>query len=318
MPASSWFILGAGSIGCLFAAYLRRAGHPVTLILRDRALVEQLRERGGLRLYSALKATDAASPSALGTVEVRAATLSQLQETPQRVLVCTKAHQTLAALRAAAPALAPQAQLVLLQNGMGVREQVRTLLPNATIAHAITTEGAWRRDRFDVVHAGRGETLVGVPDSPPAQARAIAAALACELTIRADDAIVSRLWLKLAVNCVINPLTALRECRNGELLQQADIRAQVATLCAELSRVARGAGQSLPQALLEHSVFDVMRRTAANQSSMWQDLQQRRLTEIDFINGYVVREAARLGLPCPAHAALLDAVKRKEAQLGCT
>jgi 2-dehydropantoate 2-reductase len=123
--------------------------------------------------------------------------------------------------------------------------------------------------------------------------------------------------LKLAVNSAINPLTALHQCRNGELLQLPDIAAQVAQLCAELSRVAASAGQALAPATLAAAVFAVIRDTAANRSSMLQDLSQRRRSEIDFINGYIVQCARRAQLACPAHAALWQAVKARERQLGC-
>lgn len=312
MHAPTWFILGAGSIGCLFAANLRRAGHPVTLILRTENDVAEFRRSGGIQLNSLDGATYTVSCDAIALETLARGPSSQIS----RVLVCTKAHQTRDAVQALLPALVETPQLVLLQNGMGVRELIQPLLPGAAITQAITTEGAWRRARFDVVHAGRGETLLGA-NHRPALAQTLAAALRCELAVRVDAAFEERLWLKLAVNCVINPLTALRECRNGDLLHQPDVPAQVRALCAELGAVAAACGQNLPIPRLEAAVFEVMERTADNQSSMWQDLQHRRRTEIDFINGYVVRQGERHDLRCPAHAALQQAIKNKEAALNC-
>ena len=186
--------------------------------------------------------------------------------------------------------------------------------PRARIPHALTTEGAFQRERFAVVHAGRGETLLGgVGADNQILAASVAQTLRCELPVTAVSDIEMRLWRKLAVNSVINPLTALHGCRNGELLQLPDIERRVAQLCAELCAFAAAAGQSLDAAELSRQVFAVMRSTAANRSSMLQDIEQRRGTEIDFINGYIVRRGHELGVPCPGHAALWRAIKEREA-----
>lgn len=312
MHASPWFVLGAGSIGCLFAAYLSRAGHAVTLILRDNDAVEALRRAGGIGLQLPNGTQQTADCAAISLDELDGAKSIPIS----RVLVCTKAHQTQDAITALRPGLDDKPLLVLLQNGMGVRERIQPLLPAATIAQAITTEGAWRHSAFEVVHAGLGQTLVG-NSGTAAGDETVAASLRCALEIQTDATLAKRQWLKLAVNCVINPLTALLECRNGELLNRPDIPLQVQHLCLELHAVAAACGQELPLGQLRQTVFDVMRSTAANQSSMWQDLQRRRLTEIDFINGYVVRQGKTHAIACPTHEAMLQAIKQKEIDLGC-
>lgn len=310
MHTPPWFILGAGAIGGLFAAALHRAGRDVTLLLRDAETLAQWRRGGGLALER---------DGAVEHIALPALTPDQAAGPVARVLVCTKAHHTAAALAAIGHALAPDAVLVLLQNGMGVREQLQPQWPQAAILHALTTEGAYRRGRFDIVHAGRGSTVIGaVEPERTALAARIAEELECELAPAPVADIGARLWQKLAVNSVINPLTALQRCRNGELLELPGIEGEVAVLCAELATVAAAAGETLQPDALAATVFAVMRATAANRSSMLQDLDHRRRTEIDFINGYVVREAQRLRLPCPAHAALLAAVRQREAKLGCT
>lgn len=313
MNALPWHILGAGSIGCLFAAYLRRAGHPVTLILRDDESVARFRAQGGIRLHAPAQNN---SGQLTELIPTEALGIAALNAPVSRLLICTKAHQTLSAVRSALPALAADAQLVLLQNGMGVREMLQAELPRAIIANAITTEGAWRRGPFDVIHAGRGTTRLGIPGQPQPSG-SMATALSCALDIQADADIAMSQWRKLAINCVINPLTALRERRNGELPNEPDIGTLVHALCAEIDMVANAAGVQLRAEELARASFEVMYGTAANQSSMWQDLQHRRRTEIDFINGYVVAEAARRHIPCPANQSLLDAIKDKEARLGC-
>lgn len=308
----TWHVLGAGSIGCLFAACLQRAGVSTHVILRDAMRLRQWRAAGGITLHDGPHAQRIApDASCADDPHAPGAPIRQL-------LVCTKAQQTRAALAAIEHALAPDATLVLLQNGMGVREQIQPLLPRAAILHALSTEGAYQTERFHVVHAGHGETLIGASD--PTQrtlARATATALRCELRIDAVDDIDARLWLKLAVNSIINPLTALHDCRNGDVPTLPGSDEALPALCREAAAVATAAGQPLTAERIAAELQRVCHATAANRSSMLQDIAARRRTEIDFINGHVVRVAAAHGIDCPRQQALLQRVRQLEERLDC-
>lgn len=304
LPPGPWQIVGAGSLGCLFAAYLRRADIDVRLVLRDEISFALWQRSTGITLQR---------DGTQETLVLPALSAKQVRGPLQKLLICTKAHQTLDAVTALRNAIAPDAVLILLQNGMGVREQLVRLLPSATILHALSTEGAYQIARFHIVHAGRGSTVIGA--TCPAQqpwARAGAQALQCELNLQAVDNIDQRLWQKLAVNSVINPLTALFGCRNGELLAVAGIDATLRALCDELVAVADAAGQRLIKHDLMAAIRQVAQITAHNKSSMLQDIEQQRSTEIDFINGYIVRLADQHGIACTAHRALLEAIKQRE------
>ena len=115
------------------------------------------------------------------------------------------------------------------------------------------------------------------------------------------------LWRKLAINAAINPLTALLRCTNGELA--GDPADRVRRLCTEISAVARAAGMGRAVESLENVVFEVIHNTADNRSSMLQDVEAGRPTEIDYITGWLVEQANRLGMDVPANAALLEQVK---------
>lgn len=310
-PAPAWHVLGAGSIGCLFASALQRAGVSTGLILRDSSSLQQWREAGSavvLRRGAEQWRTELPAATA-ATIDAGAPL--------RRILVCTKAQQTYAALAALGAAVDSTALIVLLQNGLGVREQLRELLPHATILHALTTEGAYQDGRFHIVHAGQGETFVGGAAGQQSVVQETAAALHCELRIEAVDDIERRLWLKLAVNSVINPLTALHDCSNGAVLELPDIDMLLPALCSEVCAVAVACGQALDAAQVAATVRDVCRTTAANRSSMLQDIAARRATEIDFINGYIVRTALRHGIACPRQAFLFEQLKALEQTLGC-
>ena len=307
---SRWFILGAGSIGCLYAAYLSRAGIDTTLLLRDESTLQQFQQAQGLTLEHAAQSE---------RIPVQAQIMTCADQPPiERLLICTKAHQTRDAIIAIMPRLSAAPTVVLLQNGMGVREQIQPLLPRANILQALSTEGVWRRERFTVVHAGRGETVVGGNGNHDDIAKQIGSELKPSgLSLRAVDNITTRQWQKLAINCVINPLTAMHRCRNGELLQLPTITAQVCAICDEIAAVAHSQQIDITSSVLQRDVFAVMHSTAANRSSMLQDIERGRRTEIDFLNGYVVQQAALQNIGAPINAELHQAIKTLEAQLGC-
>ena len=296
-----WYVLGAGSIGCLFAAHMQRAGIPITLVVRDPSQCDLLQNVGGITLETDSRSERIAVPCLAANAMPRDCAIAQL-------LVCTKAHQTGAAIAAMRANIAANATLVLLQNGMGVREELLEQLPRAEILHALSTEGAWRRERFHVVHAGRGETLLG--GGNPVQVKTVWSELqACGLDMHVVDDIAERLWTKLAINCVINPLTALHRCRNGELLNLANINEHTRNICDELVNIAATQGVILNSVQLQQRVLAVMQSTASNQSSMLQDVLRGQATEIDYLNGYVVKLAELANLAARANRELLVAIK---------
>jgi 2-dehydropantoate 2-reductase len=311
IPSPQWFVLGAGSIGCLYAAYVQRAGIATTLLLRDSARLQHFHEVG---LTLQLDDVHWPVPIAAQVVATPAPPIRQL-------LLCTKAHHSRAAIASVRAQLADDAIIVLLQNGMGVREELQAQLPHANFIHALSTEGAWQPQRFHVVHAGHGETLVGqmpgtntstvaplLADHDDAANRFVNDLSRSGLRARVVADIEQRLWQKLAVNCLINPLTVLQRCNNGALMSLPDTAHQTASICQEITAVAAAIGMTLNAAALATNVRVVMQRTANNRSSMLQDIEAGRTTEIAYLNGFVVREARRLGISAPVNAQLLDAV----------
>lgn len=283
--STPWHILGAGSLGTLWATRLARAGVPVRLILRNQARLASYRAGKGLTLVE-------------HGVEQ---TYPVIGETPdssepiRRLLVACKAYDAQSAIAQLQHRLAPDAELILLQNGLGSQDAVAAQWPSARCIFASSTEGAFRDGDWRVVFAGHGYTWLGDASHPTPplwlddlQAAGIPHEWATD--------ILTRLWRKLALNCAINPLTVLYHCRNGGLSAH---HCEVATLCAELAELLERCGQPAAAQDLHSQVERVIQATAANYSSMYQDVANARRTEISYLLGYACQAAARHQLAAP-------------------
>jgi len=289
-----WHILGAGALGCLFASLLQRAGTPVTLLLRsgrgaDTALLRVETGDGGHRCECPV-----APVSDAGHIG--------------HLLVTTKAGDVVPAMRALAHRLDRHSQVLLLANGMGFAEVLTDTLPGPRWYLGTTTEAAYRLAPFHIRHAGRGVTRLGRPGLREAPPWFATWALAVNPS-RWEERIEEALWQKLAINCAINPVTALHRCCNGELARRPALTALLGQLCDEIRQVSLAAGFGTATQDLPALVDGVIAATAANRSSMLQDIEAGRSTEIDYITGHLVALARRLGVPVPANEALLAEVK---------
>lgn len=289
-PSAPWHVLGAGAIGGLQALRMAARGQAVELVARDDAPTRTLVLREGDQEYA--HPFVQRRPGATGPVT--------------RLLVATKSQQTAAALAPVLADLAPGAMVVLLQNGMGAEDALLARRPDLHVLLAITTDGVFRPGRDTLVLAGRGDTLLG-PLRPADASLARATAAALDMAFAPD--IVQRRWLKLAVNCALNPLTALHRCRNGELLDRPDALATMREVCAEVAAVMRAEGLAADSGALFDLACETARRTAANLSSMRVDADAGRETEIRFLNGFVAARGAVHDLPTPANARLVAAVE---------
>lgn len=286
----SWHVLGAGSLGSLWAARLSRAGVPVQLILRDERRLASYRQAGALTLVEQ------------GNVSQHAIAAHSLDDdTPiERLLLACKAYDAASAIERVAHRLAPGAEVILLQNGLGSQNEVLDRLPGRRCLFASSTEGAFRDGDWRVVFAGQGHTWIGDPADITAPSW-LTDLQRSHIPHTWSPDILARLWRKLALNCAINPLTVLQGCRNGEL---AGHREEVDGLCEELTVLLRGCGQAEAAENLQADVWRVIEATAANYSSMYQDVAGGRRTEVSYLLGYACTAGDRNGLPLPQLHAL--------------
>lgn len=294
--APHWYVLGAGAMGCLYAHALQRSGSRVALVLRRAAAgcVPLVVEQDGARSEILVDAIAPDSPARIS-----------------HLLVTTKAYDVRTAVASVAPLLREHCALLLLVNGMGLAEQLAADWPHLDIYCGTSTEGAYTVGARHIVHAGRGETRIGrQAQREPAPWFGLWARAIDPCVWDAD--ITTALWSKLAVNCVINPLTAVHGCRNGELASRRDLVAQVTALCEEVAGISRAAGFATVAASLASTVAAVIAGTADNRSSMLQDVINGRQTEIDYITGYLLQVAARLGIDAPHNLALLETIKSRD------
>ncbi len=301
-------IVGAGAMGCLFGAHLARSGNRVTLVDVDRATVRALKERG-VRLHR---------DGGVEEVPVGAASPDEPVAVPALVLVFVKTPHTRSALPAVRSLLGPETRVLTLQNGLGAAEVLAEAVPPGRLLVGTTAQGATLLGPGEVRHGGRGDTVLGPYRGPDPFAAAVAGVLTgAGLPARAVDDPWPWVWRKLAVNCAINPVTALTGIRNGPVAEIPHAAALVFDVVEEVARTARACGVDLgdPRVLGEQ-VLGIARATAPNRSSMGQDVDRRARTEIDYINGAVVREAGRRGVDVPVNRTLWRLIRTLEVGYG--
>ncbi len=228
-----------------------------------------------------------------------------------------KVYQLHSALRTWRPFLTHQPTVVLLHNGMGGLEIARDVLPeNYPLLLAITSHGALTqsdvRGNKVVRYTGGGTTKIGSPTKNSTHQTRLknAIALLNEVLppVEYQQDIWQALWLKLAINAVINPITALHNIKNSQVgaPEFEEIRR---ALSSEFVQVANACGQNFNEAVIQHEVLKVAKATGENYSSMHQDVMHGRATEIEAINGYIVQIAKKKGIHVPVNTLLVERVK---------
>jgi 2-dehydropantoate 2-reductase len=300
-------VMGAGAVGCFYGGMLARAGADVTLIGRQRH-VDAVNANGltlemrGRREQIALAAST--EPAAV--------------EDARLVLFCVKSTATDEAARAIAPHLARDAVVLALQNGVDNVERLRaaTGLP---VIPAVVYVGCAMAGPGHVKHNGRGDLVIGA-DAPDRQGtlrarlEAVAAAFgAAGVAVRVSDNVIGELWVKLAINCAYNALSAITRGRYGFLVAQDGALRIMRDVVEELRAVAAAKGVRIPDDRLLETVYGVAAAMPAQTSSTEQDIARGQPTEIDHLNGYVARAGEALGIATPVNRTLHALVKMLEA-----
>ncbi len=302
-------VLGAGAVGSLFGARLASAGVEVLLVGRPDH-VAAIRA-SGLRV----EGTDP------GTFAIPAATAVPTGELVPAVLVTVKSFDLAAACAELARAL-PPTPTALLGNGLGIEATASEALraggwtdPERYLVRAVTTVPATWLGPGRIRASGTGEVVLPGATGPAAGAVQRLAELLGRgaWTLRTTSDLAMELWRKVAVNAAINPVTALHGIPNGALAEGSP-RAEALALLDEAVAVARASGHGLEPATARADFDRVVRATAENRSSMLQDLERGRPTEIDAISGEILRRGAAAGLTLPATRRAVEAIRRAAAR----
>lgn len=292
-------VMGAGAVGCYYGAMLARAGHEVVLIGRP-SHVEAVRANG-LRLET--KAFDE-------QVRLEASTEAGAVQGADLVLFCVKSTDTESAAAQIGPHLAPGALVLTLQNGVDNDARVRAALPSHDVAAAVVYVATEMAGPGHVKHHGRGELVI----APSRRSDEVAQALiAAGVPTQISDNVRGALWAKLVLNCAYNALSAVSKLPYGELVQGTGVTDVIRDVVAECLAVAKAEGVVIPGDV-DAAVRGIAQSMPSQYSSTAQDLARGKRSEIDHLNGLVVRRGEALGVPTPANRVLFVMVKLLEGK----
>ncbi len=287
-------------MGCLFGGLLAEAGADVQLLDVWPEHVRALNEKG-LSVTREGEERVIEVQAFVDPGEIREADLA---------LIFVKHSQTREAAATAIRLLGDRGYLLTLQNGMGNAEILAEVAGPDRVLCGTTAQGAMLLGPGKIQHSGVGPTVIGLWDQErqPIVDEVAKIFSSAEISTGSVDDIRPVLWNKLFANVGINAVTALTNIRNGQLLDLEPTRDLVEAAVKEAIAVARGLQVDVADNVLAN-VFAIAEATGINRSSMGQDVDAQRLTEIDAINGYIVRRAEESGLKVPVNQCLTRLIK---------
>lgn len=294
-------VMGAGAVGCYYGGMLARAGHDVTLIGRPNH-VDAI-QRDGLLLDT---------QSFKEQVRLQASTEPSAVAGATLVLFCVKSTDTESAAAAIRPHLLPGALVLSLQNGVDNAVRLQAALPAQEVAASVVYVATEMPGPGHVKHNGRGELVIAAsPSSAEAAALLIAAGVPTEISTN----VMGALWAKLILNCAYNALSAITQQPYGQLVQGEGVQDVIRDLVNECLAVAQADGITVPGDVWQ-AVERIAQTMPQQLSSTAQDLARGKRSEIDHLNGYVLRRGEVLGIATPVNRVMHTLVKLLEESRG--
>lgn len=302
-------VLGAGALGCAIGGTLARAGNSVVLINRNAAHVQAINTHGLLMR----------TPAGEQTICTAAATTADGLGPVDLVIVLVKSFHTGAAMSAATALVGPQTTVLSLQNGLGHEDVLAQIVGREHVLAGKTYVGGVLLAPGRIISGTEGkETLIGELDGRLSErAQRVAATFnAAGLTTAVSDNILGTMWDKLLINVSTGAVSGITRLTYGPLYGIPEIEATAVAAVREAMDVAAAAGVRLSYT----DPRDAWLKARAGlpddfKTSMLQSLEKGSVTEIDFINGAVVRWGQRFGVPTPVNATLLACIKGVERAL---
>ncbi|PRY99693.1 ketopantoate reductase [Jezberella montanilacus] len=301
-------VMGAGAVGCFFGGMLARAGHDVTMIARPDH-VEAIKRDGlymdclSFKEYVSVKATE------------------QLNVIDQAdlILFCVKSPDSGKTIELIKPYLKPDAIILSLQNGVDNCHRIRQLIDNPVYPAVVYVATAMAGPGH-LKHHGRGELAIGGWEPERAHDSEIqtqlksvshlfeAAGVPCKVSadVRQD------LWYKFLVNCCYNGISAIGQIQYGDMVAVESVRDLIDELGREVVAIARHEGIAMSDKDAKYVIDQIPKTMPTQKSSTGQDIARRKPTEIDYLNGLIVRKGKQYGIPAPANQAIYALVKMIE------
>jgi len=294
-------VVGPGALGCLFAGLLSKKAE-VWLLDKDPVRAEQIIARQGVTCQGVSKHWHASIPATARPEDIGPADL---------IIICTKAYDTKEAIQHAEPLLGKNTHVLTLQNGWGNGETIAEVVGEDRVLAGMTNHGATLNGVAQIEHNGSGETVIGhLGGKIPASVRQIREVFnQAKVETKVSRNIKGVLWSKLIVNAGINALSAILRVRNGALGEQDEAASILSAVVGEAVKVARRKRIKLIYDDPLAKVEAVCQKTSGNVSSMLQDVLAGRRTEIDYINGVIVKQGRLSGVPTPVNQTLCHLVK---------
>lgn len=297
-------IVGPGAMGCLYAAFLSKEAE-VWLLDKNDERAKTILEKG-VKIEGVSGNWQAKVNATVNPKDVKSADL---------IIICVKSYDTKNAINKAKALISDNTMVLTLQNGLGNVEIIGEVIGQDKAIGGVSNQGATLLDAGHIRHAGKGETIIGRIDGKiPVELRQIREIFnKAGLDTRISRDIKGLIWSKLIINVGINALATITRLNNGKLIEFEGTRQILEAAVTEAVKVAKKKRIKLIYDDPLSKVEAVCEATAANVCSMLQDVLKHKKTEIDFINGVIVRQAQGLSIPVPVNTVLTDLIKTIES-----
>jgi len=305
--------VGAGAMGGLFGGIFTKAGQDVWLIDNHKERAEKINREGLIIEESGVLRPGEPKEE---VIRIKATTKPREVGPCDLVILFVKAYDTEEATRNSLPLTGSRTVWLTLQNGLGNIEKMGKILGKSNVIGGITYQGATVLEIGRIRHAGFGKTEIGEISGKKSERIKYISDILNQAGIDTEisENIEGLLWGKLLINAVINPLTAITGVKNGQLLESPHLREIMKLVVEEAMKVPLRKGIRLPYQRVVEKVEEQCQASRDNISSMLQDILRKRRTEIDFINGAIVSEGEKLGIPTPLNRVLWNLVKFLEGR----
>lgn len=302
-------VVGPGALGCLVAGYLKKgAKEDIWLIDRSNERAEHIKKNG----------IKVETPAGSFSVSMNASAKPKDVGFCDLVIICVKSYSTEEACKDVKDLVGEKTYVLTLQNGIGNVQILNDNFGPDRVIAGVTNHGATLLGSGHIRHAGKGDTVIGKSDGRILGAVRDAANILIKagFDTKVSKDIDSVIWSKLVINVGINALTAITRLHNGKLIEYNTTREIMRDAVQEAVRIIKRKRIKLAYDDPIQKVESVARATAANVSSMLQDILNKKRTEIDFINGAIVRQGKSCNIPTPVNSVLTYLVKTIEASQG--